>query len=47
MAVDLEENRKIQTYVWIITNLIVMLYLGYVYMYIRKFRKDEISPDVY
>jgi hypothetical protein len=46
MVVDLEENRRIQTYVWLITNLIVILFLGYVYLYIRKFRRDEISPDV-
>lgn len=46
MVVDLEANRKIQNYVWIITNLIVILFLGYVYMYIKKFRRDEISPDV-
>jgi hypothetical protein len=47
MVVDLEANREIQNYVWMITNLIVILFLGYVYMYISRFRRDEISPDVW
>jgi hypothetical protein len=46
MVVDLEKNRMIQNYVWLITNLIIIIFLGYVYWYIKKFRRDEISPDV-
>jgi hypothetical protein len=46
MVVDLEANREIQNYVWMITNLIVIIFLAYVCYYIKRFRRDEISPDV-
>ena len=41
-----DSGRQFQFYVWVITNMIILIYLGLICVYIKRFRRDEISPDV-